>query len=60
MKKIELVKLLGVPIARLKLKDISNIIQEPKRLWRRYLFGNMIFLLNVFTKRAAFSRKGST
>ena len=28
-----------------------RLLQEPKRLWRRYLFGNIIFLFTVLRKR---------
>lgn len=36
-----------------------RLIQDPKRLWRRYLLGNITFLLTVFGERAVFFRKSS-
>ena len=33
--------------------------QEPKRLWRRYIFGNIEFLFIVLKERVAFFHKSS-
>lgn len=36
---------------KLKLEWLYRLIQEPKRLWKRYLLGNVIFLYYIFNKR---------
>ena len=36
---------------------IFRLVQEPRRLWKRYFFGNIAFLLSVFRERESFSRK---
>ena len=38
---------------RMRAEWVYRLLQEPRRLWRRYLFGN-----NVFLWRAVFRRKG--
>lgn len=37
---------------RLGCEWIFRLIQEPKRLWRRYLIGNVIFMRRIFAARA--------
>lgn len=32
------------------LEWLYRLLKEPKRMWRRYLIGNILFLWNVFTK----------
>ena len=46
-------------IQRLGLEWIFRLVQEPRRLWKRYLFGNIHFLFTVFREREAFSHKTS-
>ena len=36
---------------KLKLEWLYRLIQEPKRLWKRYLLGNIIFFLNLIRSR---------
>lgn len=36
-----------------------RILQEPRRLWKRYLFGNIVFLLTVLRERELSSHKTS-
>jgi alpha-1,3-mannosyltransferase len=35
-------------IQKLKLEWAYRLLQEPRRLWRRYIIGNAVFLLNCF------------
>lgn len=44
---------------KLGLEWTFRFLQEPRRLWKRYLFGNAHFLLTVFRERASSSRKSS-
>ena len=46
-------------IQRLGFEWVFRLLQEPRRLWRRYLFGNIRFLLTVLREREFFSRKSS-
>lgn len=44
-------------IQRLGFEWAFRLVQEPRRLWKRYLFGNVIFLFSVLRERGLFSRK---
>jgi len=39
------------------LEWVYRVGQEPKRLWKRYLLGNIVFLFSVLRKREFFSRR---
>lgn len=41
----------------LGLEWVYRVGQEPRRLWKRYLFGNLVFFLTVFLKKELFSRR---
>jgi N-acetylglucosaminyldiphosphoundecaprenol N-acetyl-beta-D-mannosaminyltransferase len=38
-------------MARAGMEWLFRLIVEPRRMWRRYLIGNIIFLVNVFRER---------
>lgn len=42
---------------RLGFEWAFRLLQEPRRLWKRYIFGNIGFLLTVFREREHFSHK---
>ena len=42
---------------KLGLEWVFRLIQEPGRLWKRYLIGNIIFLITVFQKKLSFSQR---
>ena len=46
-------------VQSLGLEWAFRLMQEPRRLWKRYLFGNSRFLLTVFQEKEFFSRKSS-
>jgi len=46
-------------VQRLGFEWAFRLAQEPRRLWKRYLFGNIHFLLTVFGETKFFSQKTS-
>lgn len=46
-------------IQRIGMEWVYRMGQEPRRLWRRYLFGNIAFLFNVLQEKELSSRKSS-
>jgi len=44
---------------RIGLEWVYRIGQEPGRLWKRYIFGNIAFLFIVLQEKGVFSRKNS-
>ncbi|MFP7171619.1 WecB/TagA/CpsF family glycosyltransferase [Terribacillus halophilus] len=45
------VKRAPIIFRNLKLEWVYRLIQEPKRLWKRYLLGNLLFIYYIFNKR---------
>ena len=37
---------------------LARLFLEPRRLWRRYLVGNPLFLLRVLKQRRYYTRRG--
>jgi exopolysaccharide biosynthesis WecB/TagA/CpsF family protein len=44
---------------RLWLEWLYRLLQEPRRMWRRYVLGNPLFLLRVLRARLTHGRRGS-
>lgn len=44
-------------IQRLGFEWTFRLLQEPRRLWRRYVFGNILFLLTILQEKGLFSQK---
>lgn len=44
-------------LRKCRMEWIYRLIQEPQRLWRRYLVGNPLFLYNLLKYRLRFKRK---
>jgi N-acetylglucosaminyldiphosphoundecaprenol N-acetyl-beta-D-mannosaminyltransferase len=45
---------------KLNLEWLFRLMQEPKRLWKRYLIGNAIFLFRVFKQKYFPARRSNT
>jgi exopolysaccharide biosynthesis WecB/TagA/CpsF family protein len=43
----------SMPMRKLRLEWLSRLIHEPRRLWRRYIIGNPVFLFRVLGARLA-------
>lgn len=46
-------------LRRMKLEWLYRLVQEPRRMWRRYLLGNLIFLYRTFLYRLSLARRGA-
>ena len=45
-------------LINLGLEWFFRMIKEPKRLWKRYLIGNLSFVLNIFKEKIKYLKKG--
>ena len=43
-------------VRQLRMEWVFRLVIEPGRLWRRYIFGNPVFLWRVFRQKLALGR----